>query len=90
MHDPFWVADVQFDVRQPSVVENQYCVLWTEEGRTRPSRRISRASHHFQPWIRPASAKSASSQGGALATSENVSNQLKFTSEDMIMELIHD
>jgi hypothetical protein len=52
--------------------ENHVRVLRIEEGRTRPSHAMPRRPYRFQPWIKPVTAKSASSQGGALATPESV------------------
>jgi hypothetical protein len=63
---------------------------WTEEGRTRPGPAIDTISSRFQLWIKPSTAKPASSQGGALATVGSVQNQHRNRIEDMIMEYLHD
>jgi hypothetical protein len=90
MHDPVWVASGRLSILEPLAQGNQALVLWFEEGRTRPSLALSRFFTRFQPWIKPSQAKSASSQGGALATTESFYNQQLNLTEDMSMESLHD
>jgi hypothetical protein len=90
MHDPCWGAGRIMEHRMPMAAVVQAFVLWFEEGRTRPSLALSKISRRFQPWIKPQTAKSASSQGGALATTESVHNQYLNRTEDMNMESLHD
>jgi hypothetical protein len=90
MHDPCWGAGLDVGSRGflPALI---HCLaLRIEEGRSRPSLVISNFSHRFQPWIKPQTAKSASSQGGALATTEGVFTSQLNRTEDMNMESLHD
>jgi hypothetical protein len=90
MHDPCWGAgrDVECRVLGHAVIP--HFSLWFEEGRTRPSLALSQISRRFQPWIKPQTAKPASSQGEALATTEGVHTSKLNRSEDMNMESLHD
>jgi hypothetical protein len=56
----------------------------------RPGCRNPQNSKHVQRWFKPSTAKQASSQGEALATTERANSPVLSTSEDMIMEYIHD
>jgi hypothetical protein len=90
MQDPRWGAGQDVDCRGLSPVMSHVFALWIEEGRTRPSLAMSNFSCRFQPWIKPQTAKSASSQGGALATTESVYTSQLNRTEDMNMESLHD
>jgi hypothetical protein len=90
MYNPFWVADARVDVRSLWVSGNHACVLRVEEGRTRPGVALSETSRHVHPLTSPVTAKSASSQGGALALDGCEHTHLKTHLKDMKMEFIHD
>ena len=90
MHDPRWGAGRDVDCCRLLPVVSHSFALWIEEGRTRPSLAMSNFSRRFQPWIKPQTAKSASSQGGALATTESVYTSQLNRTEDMNMESLHD
>jgi hypothetical protein len=87
MHDPIRVAGSRDSFRWPVVVENHTRVLRVEEGRTRPGHAMPRSARHFCPLIRPETAKSASSQGGALALDKSEQTSFKTDLKDMILEL---
>lgn len=90
MLDPFWVAGGR-PIAPPSAWQgNHWHVLRNEEGRTRPASAFAQSPNRFEPWIRPSTAKSASSQGGALATAQSVENTSEYQTEDMIMEYCHE
>jgi hypothetical protein len=72
MRDPVWGAGLGVKNRVPVAAMTHAFVLRYQEGRTRPSLVMSRFPARFQPWIKPQTAKPASSQGGALATTEGV------------------
>ncbi len=86
MHNPFWVAGACAGARQFFIAGNHTGFLRVEEGRTRPSIVIPRTSHHSFPLTKPNSAKSASSQGEALALENDVQTPLKSQLKDMKME----
>jgi hypothetical protein len=90
MHDPLRGAGLRVQTRVPVATTNHTLDLGFEEGRTRPSLAMSKCSRRFQPWIKPKTAKSASSQGGALATTEGVHTSQLNRTEDMSMESLHD
>jgi hypothetical protein len=90
MRDPFWGAGLGVESRVPVAAMTHALDLWFEEGRTRPSPALSKHSRRFQPWIKPQTAKSASSQGGALATTKSVHTSKLNRTEDMSMESLHD
>jgi hypothetical protein len=89
MQYPFRVAGCHVDVR-PVLQAGITCALRTEEGRTRPGPAMPSDSARFQPWIKPSTAKSASSQGGALAMAGSVHKPNRNRIEDMTMEYLHD
>jgi hypothetical protein len=86
MHNPFGVASPCVVFQRPLANENHAGALRVEEGRKRPGHAIPCYSRHFQPWTRPETAKSASSQGEALAIAEREQNPLISNLKDMIME----
>jgi hypothetical protein len=90
MHDPFRVAGIPEGLGVPLAHANHLDVLLFEEGRIWPSLALSQNSRRFQPWIKPQTAKPASSQGGALATTESVHTSQLNRTEDMNMESLHD
>ena len=90
MHDPCWGAGRDVNCRRLLPVVIHSFALWMKEGRTRPSLAMSNFPCRFQPWIKPQTAKSASSQGGALATTEGVYTSQLNRTEDMNMESLHD
>jgi hypothetical protein len=90
MRDPVWGAGLGVESRVPMATMNHACARWFQEGRTWPSLVMIQCSRRFQPWIKPQTAKSASSQGGALATTEGVHTSQLNRTEDMSMESLHD
>lgn len=86
MHYPFWVAGARAVVQRLLAFGNHTRAWSVEEGRTRPGHALPRHSRHVGPLIRPETAKSASSQGEALALDGREPTTLKIELKDMIME----
>jgi hypothetical protein len=90
MHDPYGVADGSEGFASPMAVRSRLARLAERRRPTKVRPCHAFISHRFQPWIKPSQAKSASSQGGALATTESVHKQQLNHTEDMNMESLHD
>ena len=77
MQNPIGVADGLLWTHGPNARVGQAGFLGFQEGRTRPGHAVLNVLCRFQPWIKPVTAKPASSQGEALATTEGVHNSTK-------------
>lgn len=86
MQNPFWVASARGGVQGLLVLGNHACVLSKKEGRTVPIHACSRDTRHFNPLTRPVTAKSASSQGEALALEGRDHKPIEFQFKIMKME----
>lgn len=86
MQSPFGVASARVGAHKPSALGNHACVLSVEEGRTGPDHACFRDTRHIHPLIRPVTAKSASSQGEALALMRSEQTQTQTQLKDMKME----
>jgi hypothetical protein len=92
MHNPFWVASARAGGQKLAAFGNHTCAFGVEEGRTGPDHACLRDARLIKPLTRPVTAKSASSQGEALASAKcappptHSQTQLK----DMKMEFLHD
>lgn len=87
MHNPFWVASARVGVQKLAAFGNHTCAFGVEEGRTRPSHALFCDPTDRHPLTRPESAKSASSQGEALALDRRDQTQTQTHLKDMKMEL---
>lgn len=90
MHNPFWVVSACAAIQSPLVLENHTGAFGIEEGRTRPGHALHRYSRHVSPLIRSETAKSASSQGGALALDRREQTKLKIELKIMKRSSLHD
>jgi hypothetical protein len=86
MHSPFGVASTRAGVQRPSGFGNHTRALCVEEGRTRPVHALPRDTRHINPMKRLETAKSASSQGEALALDECDQTLIQTHLKDMKME----
>jgi hypothetical protein len=87
MHSPFWVASARVDVQKCAAFGNHTLAFGVKEGRIRPGHALPCDPAHRHPLTRPESAKSASSQGGALALDRRNQTQNQTHLNDMKMEL---
>lgn len=88
MQNPFWVASARGDIQRPLAWGNHTCALRVKEGRIGPAYAYFSDFSHSDPMIRPVMAKSASSQGEALALARREYTQThpQTQSKDMKME----
>jgi hypothetical protein len=90
MQNPFWVVRARAVACRPLALGNHTRALLVKEGRTGPDHARFRVTRRIDPLTRPETAKSASSQGGALALVKCEHNPPQTHLKDMKMEFIHD